>query len=164
MTEDWLGCPALRHFVSESLETLGTVVVSGSRGQAPQLLDTLVRGPHLSPFLSSHFAPDITNSREIVSIYGRIVDLPDSDGSPLPFVLLSKFDLDGWLRLSPSAADRSAVVSLLGRALARTGHSPAADREMVHGLHRRHLDRLARTAWPSWPTRVPWRTTAVSCR
>ena len=43
VTEDWLGCPALRHFVSESLETLGTVVVSGSRGQAPQLLDTLVR-------------------------------------------------------------------------------------------------------------------------
>ena len=43
VTEDWLGCPALRHFVSEALETLGTVVVSGSRGQAPQLLDTLVR-------------------------------------------------------------------------------------------------------------------------
>ena len=84
-----LNCPSPRHFVSDSLETLASVVVSRTSGQAPKLLDTLIQCPHLSPFLSAHLSPNINNNMEIMQIYKSVCDLSDGDGA-LPFVLLSK--------------------------------------------------------------------------
>ena len=48
--EDWLSCPSLRHWASELLETLASVLISSTPGEAPRLLSTLSAAPHLSLF------------------------------------------------------------------------------------------------------------------
>jgi hypothetical protein len=138
VTEDWLTCPSLRYFVSDSLETLASVVVSGTPGQAPKLLNVLIASPHLSPFLSAHFVPNINNSTEIKEIYRILCELPDGDGA-LPFVLLSKVDIKNWLLSKPQIEDVSKIIKIIGGALGKTGHDPDPNREMLHGLHRKHL-------------------------
>ena len=138
ITEDWLVCPALRNFLSDTLELLASVVISPSPGQAPRLLEVLSRSPHLSPFLSAHFTPNLLDSQEIINIYRAISQLPDEDGS-LPFVLLSKLDLRKWLERGPSQAERSEIIKIIGGALARTGPQPEPCKELIHGLQRRHL-------------------------
>ena len=138
ITEDWLVCPSLRHFISDTLELLASVVVSCSPGQAPRLLRVLLQSPHLSPFLSAHFCPNIEDSDEVIQIYRTISELPEGDGA-LPFVLLSKLDLVTWLLRSSSQEQRSQIILLISAALARTGPEPAAAREMLHGLQRKHL-------------------------
>ena len=138
VTEDWLVCPSLRYFVSDSLETLASVVVSGTPGQATKLLSVLIASPHLSPFLSAHFIPNINNNMEIIEIYKTICELPDGDGA-LPFVLLSKVDMRNWLSNKPEPEEVSKILRIIGGALSKTGHDPDPNREMLHGLHRRHL-------------------------
>merc|ERR1719430_3001376 len=112
--EEWLACPALRHFISELLEQLASVLLSSSPGQAPRLLSTLSSSPHLSPFLSPHFCPNTCDTEEVLSLYCSLSLLPDGDGA-LPFVLLSKLDLCAWLANKPPAQARSTLVSSLGR-------------------------------------------------
>ena len=138
ITEDWLVCPPLRNFVSDTLELLASVVISSSPGQAPRLLELLIRSPHLSPFLSAHFTPNLEDTQEMINIYRAICQLPDEDGA-LPFVLLSKVDMKKWLERDPSYADRSEIINIISGALARTGPQPEASKELSHGLQRRHL-------------------------
>ena len=121
--EDWLSCPALRHWASELLETLASVLISSTPGEAPRLLSTLSAAPHLSPFLSPHFSPNISDTEEVLSLYTSLALLPDGDGA-LPFVLLSKLDLGSWLSTSSTPSSRSSLISTLGRCLARSGPEP----------------------------------------
>ena len=120
---------------------LASVLLSSSPGQAPRLLDCLASSPHLSPFLSPHFTPNTSDTGEVLSLYTSLAALPDGDGA-LPFVLLSKLDVAAWLANRPTAQDRSALISTIGRSLAKTGHDPQDSRTMLHGLHRRHLMQL----------------------
>ena len=143
ITEDWLMCPSLRHFISDTLELLASVVVSPSPGQAPTLLTLLTQSPHLSPYLSAHFTPNTVDTSEVIHIYRTISELPDGDGA-LPFVLLSKLDLKKWLTNQPSAAERSDIINIITSALSRTGPDPDPAREMLHGLQRKHLFQLFR--------------------
>jgi len=143
ITEDWLVCPSLRNFISDTLELLASVVVSSTPGQAPKILEVLIKSPHLSPFLSQHFSPNVDDSNEVIHIYNIISNLPDGDGA-LPFVLLSKLDMKKWLTTSPSARERSELLSIIATALARTGPDPDQSREMLHGLQRKHLFQIFR--------------------
>ena len=121
ITEDWLVCPSLRHFISDTLELLASVVVSSTPGQAPLLLSVLLQSPHLSPFLSAHFTPNTRDNSEVIHIYTTISQLQDSDGA-LPFVLLSKLDLKKWLQTSASSVERLQIINIIAGALARTGN------------------------------------------
>ena len=141
ISEDWLVCPSLRHFISDTLELLASVVVSSNPGQALRLLDLLIQSPHLSPFLSAHFSPNIADNSEVIKIYQIVSDLPDGDGA-LPFVLLSKLDLKTWLQSSPCSEVRSQILSIIAGALARTGQEPDSFRDMLHCLQRKHLFQL----------------------
>ena len=143
ISEDWLVCPSLRHFISDTLELLASVVISSNPGQALSLLDVLIQSPHLSPFLSAHFSPNITDSAEIIKIYQIVSNLLDVDGA-LPFVLLSKLDLKAWLLSSPCYEVRSQIINIIAGALARTGQEPDPSKEMLHGLQRKHLFQLFR--------------------
>lgn len=136
--EEWLSCPALRHWASELLETLASVLLSSTPGEAPRLLSTLSTAPHLSPFLSPHFSPNIGDTEEVLALYTSLAQLPDGDGA-LPFVLLSKLDLNSWLATSSTPPSRSSLISTIGQCLARSGPDPPDHRAMLHGLHRRHL-------------------------
>lgn len=138
--EEWLAVPALRHWASDLLELLSSVLLSSTPGQAPRLLTTLSSSPHLSPFLSPHFTPNTADTEEVLELYTSLAALPDGDGA-LPFVLLSKLDLSSWLEGALPGA-RSALLVTIGRCLARTGPSPPPHRSMLHGLHRRHLTLL----------------------
>ena len=144
VTEDWLACPALRHAVSDLLELVAGVVVSSpAHRQAPRLLHALTSAPHLAPLLSPHFCPNTADPREVTELYRAVCALPDSD-TELPFVLLSKLDLAGWLSdCAPPAPAVSAVLASLTTALGRTGLEVEAGRALLHGLHRRHLSTLA---------------------
>ena len=143
ISEDWLVCPSLRHFISDTLELLASVVISSNPGQALSLLDVLIQSPHLSPFLSAHFSPNITDNAEIIKIYQSVSNLLDVDGA-LPFVLLSKLDLKAWLLSSPCYEVRSQIINIIAGALARTGQEPDPSKEMLHGLQRKHLFQLFR--------------------
>ena len=136
--EEWLACPATRHWASELLEQLASILISSSPGQAPRLLTLLSSSPHLSPFLSPHFSPNPEDTAEVLSLYSSLSHLPDGDGA-LPFVLLSKLDLSSWLATSPPSSATSSLLSTLGSCLARSGPEPPPPRAMLHGLHRRHL-------------------------
>lgn len=129
--------------MSDTLELLASVVVSSTPGQAPKILEVLIKSPHLSPFLSQHFSPNVDDSNEVIHIYNIISNLPDGDGA-LPFVLLSKLDMKKWLTTSPSARERSELLSIIATALARTGPDPDQSREMLHGLQRKHLFQIFR--------------------
>ena len=144
ITEDWLVCPPLRNFVSDTLELLASVVISPSPGQAPRLLEVLRGSPHLSPFLSAHFTPNLQDTDEIINIYRTVSQLPDDDGV-LPFVLLSKLDLKKWLERDPSHGERSEIINIIAGALARTGSQPEQCKELSHGLQRRHLFEIFKT-------------------
>ena len=143
-TENWLSLPPLRHFVSECLENLATIVVSQGDCQAGLILDILKESPHLSPMLTSHFFP---RNPELLYIYSEIGKLPAGDGS-LSFVLLSKLDIKQWLESKPTEKEVLRLVDIILRNIEITGSSPETNRLMVHGLHRKHLSQIIQHQFP----------------
>ena len=145
-TENWLTVPPLRHFISECLENLATIVVSQGECQAGVVLDILKESPHLSSILTPHFFP---THKELLTIYAKISELPIGDGS-LPFVLLSKLDLLEWLGSHPSGKDVTHLIGVLIRNLQITGNIPDSSRLMIHGLHRKHLNQILKFNFPQY--------------
>ena len=133
-TENWLTVPPLRHFISECLENLATVVVSQGGCKAEIILDILKESPHLSSMLTPHFFPQ---PAELLAIYSKIGELPIGDGS-LSFVLLSKLDIKDYLQSGLNKIQVSQLLEIIFRNLEITGIKPEDRRLMVHCLHRKH--------------------------
>jgi len=143
-TENWLSLPPLRHFISECLENLATIVVSQGECQAGLILNILKDSPHLSSILTSHFFP---RNPELLYIYTEIGQIPTGDGS-LSFVLLSKLDIKDWLASKPTDKEILCIIDVIFRNLEITGISPEANRLMVHGLHKKHLSQILLHQFP----------------
>ena len=90
------------------------------------------------------------NSGQLAEIYAKISRLPDGDHGSLPFVLLSKLDLERWLALPPADKDVSTLIGLIVAALRKTGHDPPPSRQMIHGLHRKQLFQIFRLHFPAY--------------
>jgi hypothetical protein len=98
------------------------------------------------------------NRHQLVEIYAKISQLPDGDHGSLPFVLLSKLDLDRWLLTGEEEtathtgthnSNIHQLTELIIAALRKSGPEPPPARQLIHGLHRRHLVRLVQHAWPA---------------
>ena len=144
-SENWLSVPPLRHFVSECLDNLATIVASQGECRAEMILDLLQASPHLSSILTPHFSP---NSSDLLTVYTKITQLPDGDGS-ISFVLLSKLDIVEWLSLVPNEADVLMLLGLIFRNFEITGNQPEESRLMIHGLHRKHMSQILKYNFPA---------------
>ena len=145
-TENWLSVPPLRHFVSECLENLASVVVGQGDCNAEVILEILKESPHLSSMLTPHFFP---KPHELLNIYEKIGDLPTGDGS-LSFVLLSKLDLKEFMAFGLNTKEVSKLLDTIFRSLERSGLKPDDARLMVHCLHRKHVSLILSTHLPTY--------------
>ncbi len=90
LSEEVGDCPALRHFLSSSLELLGGSVVADKPDRCLQLVERIVRSSLLAEFLTPSFTPNVADAQTFLAIYEKIAfGIPD-DNSSLAFVMMSK--------------------------------------------------------------------------
>lgn len=157
LSDEMVDCPPIRNLMSCLLEYLGQEVVMQEIDQCLPLLKRLVKKPDLSQFVSQYFSPSVEND-QFSAMYKKIGEIPHSEAT-LAFVLLSKMNVDDWIRRSPppSPMDKSRLISQLGTVLRKTGDivrstqdgsRAAVDLMMLHGIYRKHLSLLSVSNFP----------------
>lgn len=144
--EETCNCPSLRHLLTCSLESLGQSMIADHPDQCVPLLRRISDKPLLAHFLTPLFTPNA--GQGFLVMYRIINNINDADSS-LAFTLLSKMSVEKWIKKSDVRLnDASKLISLLGKALQKSGVNPDEQRGLVHGLYRQHLICLATVQFP----------------
>lgn len=135
--------PPSRHFLSSSIEVLGQEFVNDQGDQCEKLLDTVLMHPQWVGWLAHLFCPNSASSETFIKLYRRVASSYRNPGPDLAFVVLTKFDISGWLTKSkPKLSEVTAVVEIAGSSLRDMGCEVASDLLMLHEIYRQHLRAL----------------------
>ncbi|XP_063908736.1 ectopic P granules protein 5 homolog [Zophobas morio] len=124
---------------ASSLEKLGQSHICGVEFEMPRLLERILKEPALGGYLAPHFSPSNIGTANLLYMYSTICQEIGSNYD-VAFALLSKFEIDKWLRLKePRLSQRGEYIQCVIRALTMLGYEPPVESLMLHGLYRKHL-------------------------
>ncbi len=103
-----------------------------------RLLKTILSEEASVSFLAPHFNPCV-HSRSFLQLYAHIADSDAENKQTTHFVLLTKFDVRGWLNTQPVLSERVFVIRAIMTSLQKFGLEPSVDMEMVFGQYRSHM-------------------------
>lgn len=139
-TDENTSYPPLKQLFTTCIELLGQSFISGEENQCVRLLTTVIQNPQLAGLLGPHFTPSAADATTFLLMYSTLVDIDNTTGADLVFVLLTKFDVGQWLySRRPRLAERSQLIELCGKALTMAGLNPSEDKLMIHEVFRHHL-------------------------
>ena len=90
--------PTSREFYYNCCQTLGSKFIAPRPGEAVRLLELIQERIFLANFVVSVFRPDIATTLEFTDMYAKINRLISQHDSTIGATLLSKFDVNSWLK------------------------------------------------------------------
>ncbi|OXB58335.1 hypothetical protein ASZ78_001030 [Callipepla squamata] len=140
--------PPTRQFFTSCIEILGQVFISGTRSECRRLLQTILHNRRLCTLLSPYFTP-VASPDEFVALYEKVVAFLSEDNSDVVFMLLTKFDLTQWLKITkPPLSERTKLLESIHLALNACGLEPEEDILMPFNIFCKHWTNLLQYQFP----------------
>ncbi|XP_059161411.1 ectopic P granules protein 5 homolog [Physella acuta] len=140
--------PPSRQFLTSCIEILGQEFVSRDKSQTSTVLQLCLDKPSISGLVSPHFVPN-SCPEKLVIMYGQLLNVLQSQNMELGFMLLTKFNIQQWLLLTPPAeAERKILIETLGSAILTCGTETKPETKLVFELYLSHLKTVLESNFP----------------
>lgn len=140
--------PPTRQLLSSFLDVLGREFISTLPNQSYRLVINAKSNPNLVSAFAPHLNLAACQSSMLIDIYKEVSTMPKRNVD-MTFVILSKFDINTWLRtMRPRHNERSQLIQIIWKAILGDGFSPEKERLMVHDTYRSHFRHILMLDFP----------------
>lgn len=137
------------HFLTGCLDIVGQEFISNQPEQCLPVLRIILKDPTIVGHIAPFFTPSSVSIEEYTKMYTTVVSCLSPPFYNAIFVVLTKFDLQNWLRSKHApAALRKELINAIEKALSTFGMSPEREVVPLLDIYHLHLQSLLMLRFP----------------